>query len=927
MMRIHTAARLGVSLLGLCAASTAHAQSATATSSDTTGPGDIVVTGIRSSNDSAIRTKLKAVNIIDVVSSDDVQALPDTTIVEALRRIPGLSVLPITDNEHGRDEAATPVIRGLGPEYNNVTIDGMQIASPGTPNGTDGSANRGVRLDLLPSSMVSQLQVVKTFTPDLDANAIGGAINIVTRGAFDNGGKPFLTIDAGIDHPSDTGRPVHQSPVGPQITGTASTTFGADHDIGVVVSANYQREESYTDAHLTADEGYYFYYDDAGNLVNDGGSTADAGFGNGYPVPQQDKSWYVENTRTRYGVTGKLEARPSDSFYVFGEGGYYYYHNNETRNVVVIDDGAAAHVDDQTATSGSYPTGKVSIGWAHLDQVSRTRLGLGGFDWSPDSKQKLRARVAYSSASYDEDLDYFKYDTGVKRPAPGSGKTKDQVQPDFAIDYDTIGDSFYFGIDPAAYANLNNYTLNYWRPGGSRPVGNRVFQGRLDYSFNQAPDDTGLGFAAGASYTDDRFRFAVTRNEFTPNTTAPTLSLIDVAGRDGSPLKYNRDGLPFLTLDPAAALAQVEALDPGQLNQTDETAFNTQDNFHHREQTAAVYGLVSYKTDALDARVGARYDDTRQTTDSFMLNDAGAFDPLRTRSSYGYFLPSGIVTWHTTPQLDLRGAISRTLGRPSYESYAARSAIDFENGSDVGNGSAQGVSVTVGNPYIKPRLSTNYDLAADWRIADRFGGLISLALFDKEISNQIFTATSIGYQDPGGVFYQNAQVTEPVNASKAHVRGVEFSAIVNSLEFITPALKSFGLSGNVASLNGGVKIEMDDGTPRTVGGLTGQPTYTVNASAFYTHHGLELRVAYNLQGRAVRAISTSATWQDLFWAPRDQLDLSARYDLTRSLSLIAQVSNVTHTRITSLVGPDKNLLKDSYSVPRTYLFSIRYTPR
>jgi TonB-dependent receptor len=924
------AAGLSVSVIALCAAGTAAAQTVptqpAAAPSEVPQAEDIIVKGIRGSNNSAIRTKLKAVNIMDVVSSDDVKALPDTTIVEALRRIPGLSVLPITDNEHGRDEAATPVIRGLGPEYNNVTLDGMQIASPGTPNGTDGSANRGVRLDLLPASMVSQLQVVKTFTPDLDANAIGGAINIVTRSAFDGGGAPFLTIDAGISHPNDTGRPRHQPKFGPQVTGTASTTFGVDHNIGVVVSANYQRNDSFTDAHLTADDGYYYYYDDAGNLVNDGGADANAGFGNGYAVPQQDKSWYVENTRTRYGVTGKLEARPSDGFYIFGEGGYYYYHNNETRNVVVIDNGGAATVENQTATSGSYPTGKVSIGWAHLDQVSRTRVGLGGFDWSPDDNQTLRARLSYSSASYDEALNYFKYDTGVKRPAPGKGKTKDQVTPNFAIDYDTSGDSFFFGIDPTAYEDLNNYTLNYWRPHGSRPIGNRVFQGRMDYAFNQDSGDTGLGFAAGSSYTDDRYHFAVSRNEYTPNTTAPTLSLVDVAGPDGSPLKYNRDGLPFLTLDPAAALAQVEALDPSQLNQTDETAFDTQDNFTHREQTTAVYGMVSYRSDALDARVGARYDDTRQTTDSFMANETGTFEPIRSKSHYGYLLPSGLVTWHATPTLDLRGAISRTLGRPSYESYAARSAIDFENVGDVGNPDAQGVSVSEGNPDIKPRLSTNYDVAVDWRLADRYGGLISLALFDKQISNEILTTTSIGYQDPGGVYYQNAQVTRPVNANKAHVRGVEFSAIVNSLEFLTPMLKNFGLSGNIASLHGGVGVDMDDGSRRTIGGLTGQPTYTANASAFYTHAGLELRVAYNRQGRAVRSISTSAEWQDLYWAPRDQLDLTARYDVTKALSLVMQVSNLTHSRITSLVGPDKNLLKDSYSMPTTYMFTVRFTP-
>lgn len=129
------------------------------------------VTGVRRANAAAVESKRAATNITDVISATDVRALPDSTIVEALRRVPGLSVLPATDNEHPRDEAATPVLRGLGPSYNNVTIDGLTIASPGTPNGTLGSITRGVRLDLLPASMVSELQVVKTFTPDLDPNA------------------------------------------------------------------------------------------------------------------------------------------------------------------------------------------------------------------------------------------------------------------------------------------------------------------------------------------------------------------------------------------------------------------------------------------------------------------------------------------------------------------------------------------------------------------------------------------------------------------------------------------------------------------------------------------------------------------------------------------------------------------------------------
>ncbi|CAD0347387.1 hypothetical protein NCPPB940_32740 [Xanthomonas hortorum pv. taraxaci] len=239
------------------------------------------VTGVRRANAAAVESKRAATNITDVISATDVRALPDSTIVEALRRVPGLSVLPATDNEHPRDEAATPVLRGLGPSYNNVTIDGLTIASPGTPNGTLGSITRGVRLDLLPASMVSELQVVKTFTPDLDPNATGGAINLKTRSAFENGGKPFFSAEAALGHANDVGKPRDQDDPGYRLNATGSRTFGSEQQYGFTLSANYQTLSSYTETHMTTDTVHYGFYDNNGVLQTG------ANLGNGWAVPQQ----------------------------------------------------------------------------------------------------------------------------------------------------------------------------------------------------------------------------------------------------------------------------------------------------------------------------------------------------------------------------------------------------------------------------------------------------------------------------------------------------------------------------------------------------------------------------------------------------------------------------------------------------------------
>ncbi|WP_343892174.1 hypothetical protein [Sphingomonas oligophenolica] len=77
----------------------------------------------------------------------------------------------------------------------------------------------------------------------------------------------------------------------------------------------------------------------------------------------------------------------------------------------------------------------------------------------------------------------------------------------------------------------------------------------------------------------------------------------------------------------------------------------------------------------------------------------------------------------------------------------------------------------------------------------------------------------------------------------------------------------------------------------------------------------------------MRLIQADVSWQELYWAPRSQLDLSATYQFRPGVSLVGQVSNVTRSPITSVTGPGKILLKDEYSIPATFWFGVRFTPK
>ena len=895
------------------AASTAPAQGSDPLQPQT----DIVVTGIRRANQVALEAKRNAVNILDAIGTTEARALPDTTVVESLRRIPGLSVIPVTDNEHPQDEAITPIIRGLGPAYNNVTIDGLPVASPGTPNGIIGSIQRGVRLDILPTSMISQLQVVKSFTPDLDPNAIGGAVNIVTRSAFEGGGKPFFTGEAAVGHATDVSKPRDQKDPGYRFVATASSTFGPDSIFGATLSANYQKISSYTEEHATADTIFYNFYNAAGQLQTG------ANLGNGYAVPQEDRYWYAQNDRKRYGVIGKLEAKPSDQFEAFVTGGYYYFKDHYQRNEQYFTIRGNTTVQNQTPTSGTFAGGLGQVGFIDDNTISKTSVIQAGLNWRPGDKHHFSVNASGSRATYDENYLMLKYGTNVVRPAPGSAGITQPISSLFAINYDTSKFNQVFNVDLNQYNNPQDEQLIYYRPFVHRVAKDTIVTGRFDYDFNRGKDDQGLGFIAGISYTVDRPRYGIDRADYEPNNTGPVLTLAGALG-PSAPEQYA--GRNILTIDPVAALNQFNSLPMSAYNAPDQTAFNNQDDFTHKEKTLGAYAAVSFRNDDLNGEAGVHYDNTRQSTVGRLLQ-GGVFRDIPTSSKYHYFLPSAVGTWHTTRSLDVRGAFSQTIGRPSYDSYAARSSVTFANASDQGNANAANVNVTVGNPDLKPRKSTNYDVSIEWTPSHQYGGIIALAGFYKDISNEIFTSGSLGYTYQG-VTYVNAQVRRPENSSSSTIKGVELNAIINSIGFIHSVLSGFGASVNFSLLDGKLKIPMTGGATRSVGYLVGQSDKAINASLFYSQNGLELRAAFNHQGRALRDVpNADIYWQDLYYAPRNQLDLSASYTLSNGLAIFAQAANVTHSKAISLGGPNRDLLRNSYTVPTTIWAGIRFTPK
>lgn len=152
--------------------------------------GEVVVKGNAGGVLKALNQQLNAPSIMNIISSDQVGSFPDPNIGDALKRIPGIHV------QYDQGEAKLISVRGTDPSKSTISINGA--AMPGTGD------NRSVGVDAIPADMVQAIEVSKAITPDMDGDAIGGAVNLVTRKA------PYskrLSVSAGTGYNFLTGDP------------------------------------------------------------------------------------------------------------------------------------------------------------------------------------------------------------------------------------------------------------------------------------------------------------------------------------------------------------------------------------------------------------------------------------------------------------------------------------------------------------------------------------------------------------------------------------------------------------------------------------------------------------------------------------------------------------------------------------------------
>ena len=866
--KLRAALLASAALLG--AAGAAAAQTPNAGTADIQ---ELVVTGVRLQNRKAVAERRETLQVTDTVTSDEVGRLPDFNIGEALLRLPGVAV----QNDQG--EARFVTVRALNANYNYTLVDGVSIAVPDR-NG------RRVFMDVMPASLADQINVYKTFTPNLEGGAIGGVIDIRTGSAFDRPRHSFnLSAEIGR-YENDEGF----EGSGPSGTAdfTYSTTYGDADQWGLVLFGNYYKRDSY------APQAEYGstrrFYTDAGVPAGQPGANTGVYPGNGFAVPGE-RRWYVyHNDRTRYGGGAKLEFRPGADDYFFLRGFWNTATDDEARQTDLLTHGGGGVIADQTATSGDLRGGSGLSIQENLGQFDfeRTVWALTGGGDHGALGGDLSWRLNYSGSHFENPENWAEWRQN------GAGA---------AFTYQQVGDHYVFTpVNPAAFNNYSAYAP-YRRQFDDRELNEDIYEAKIDFGRELPALGAGWSYEVGAGVRRIDRDFDENRDRYLPNAgNTYDLAAADVLRQDLCLQPPGAGaGQCILVIDPARASANFAAhlaANPGQWRLDTMDANDNNLDYSLQETVWSGYGLMAYAGERWDLVLGARYEDT-QTEGRGRRQVNGVWTDTENSGGYDDLLPSVNLSYDLVEDVKLRAAYSKSLGRVPFDAIAPVGESLREDGTNV--------TLSRSNPDLLPRRSDNFDLALDWY----FGGgrgLLSASLFYKKVENEFFTAASVTTVDLDGRQVE-ATVTQPMNADEAvDIYGLEIN-LIRELDAVLPeALRGFTISANLTLLDTNFKQPMDDGSVVELKTMIGQPETAYNLALSYDRGPVSARLAYNYMGeRMSERVNTSSAYRNRYDGEEEALDFKVRYAVTDQWSAHFTASNLTGEGRTEWIGWDQEL--------------------
>ena len=799
--------------------------------------GAVVVMGDQARGQAkALNQQKTNVNVSNVISADQIGRFPDSNIGDALKRVPGIAM------QTDQGEARNIVVRGLASELNSVTLNGNRIPS------AEGD-NRKVQMDVIPSDMIQTIEVNKTLTPDMDADAIGGSVDLVTRAAA-GGQRISLTLLGGYN------------PIRTGATGSGSFVYGNrffNDRLGVVLSASYMNKD-YGSDNIEA----VWAQDDEGNVY----------------VEEMDIRKY-DVQRIRRSATLNIDWKIDSRNTIAADLMYNWRDDREARYRTQFKD--IEPVYDGSAITGYEGTVVRETKGGIDDRRNRTRrledqrvqsYVLSGthllspkvdMDWSlsyakasEDRPHERYIEYVQEGLSMNEDL------ADTRLPyinAPG------QNYSDFVFDKLTEQHDYTQEEEYAAKVNLR------------MPLSVvREQKGRL---------------RVGLSARWKNKRRSNDFYEYVPTGSMPVLSDMEHVVYD-RPLVQGDRYVPGMFVS-SGYIGNVDLYNPSLFTPEADPSEYMAGNYDAGERILAGYLRWDQNiTNDLMFIAGVRVENTDlDYRGNYILDeDYDNADERHNRNNYTNVLPGLTLKYDLNDRTVLRAAFTTALARPNY--YALVPYVDIQR---------EKREITAGNPNLKATYSYNFDLLGEYY--SKSVGIVSGGLFYKRLDNFIFNYLDIdytaekfaadfpGFTNPIG----EGEVWEylrPMNGRSVDMFGFEV-ALQRKLDFLPGRfLRNFGVMLNYTFTHSVTRgIYNEDGEERTNVSLPGTAPHMVNASLSWENSRLSVRVSLNYTAGYLDEVASEA-FGDRYYDGQLFLDANASYRFGKYVRVFFEANNLTN---------------------------------
>jgi TonB-dependent receptor len=831
-------------------------------------------------------------NIKTVIETNAFGDIAEGNVGEFLKFLPGVTV------DYVAADVRTVSVRGFGAAFSSVSVDGFRMASS-----SSGSSARAFEFEQVSINNAARVEVVKVPTPSLPADALGGAINLISKNAFEREGAQF-NYRAYFNLNSED--PIPGKTPGPGRKDTHKVLPGFDFDYTLPVTKNLGfvitglSSNQFNEQHRTQN---------TWNFAQAGG-TAAAPFLQNYVMQDGPKNSFRDS------VSVKMDWRisPASTLWVGLQSNYYkaFFGNRNVTweagaNNVPTPATGTPLTFGPTFTEGATGRGSVRHGGSFRDKLGATTALLAKYRYVGDLWEFDTGLGASASRTWYRDTGRGHF-SEVRTTLQGVSRVTFSD-----IEGDRPGTIKALSANGAAidYTNLGNYRINTVR---AVPIDAkdefRSFHANLKRELNQLPFDAAL--RAGVDVREqsrDIRRLDTTWNFVGADKVSNTAD--DNAGAYGDERYgvYSGWGLsgfqwydPYKLWDLFQSQPSAFAQSADQIRNAERFRIQNSSELTETISSAYIQAETKFLKNKLGIIGGVRFERTADKGTGPLTPNSGSTLAIvqstwrergyKVDDSYDGYYPSVHVTYNLTDDLVLRAAYAATLGRPDFGNILPLVRVNADpTAADDGGGSLPGRTIAYNNTQLKPYEADNWDLSLEYYF--RNGGLLSFGAFRKDIDgffeNVSRTATAADVDalglDPAFVGFDIQ--TKRNSASSARISGVEIN-FRQPLKFIP------GIGQYLTFFANATKLDLDGSASADFSGFIEE---SLNSGITFTRKPLALRVNMNYRGRQINSQQTGAQYGSTagfyeYYDDRVTIDVNAEYAFTPRIQLFANVRNL-----------------------------------